>query len=116
MSGISNISGSTLTRTESIRQSIGVILSTPIGTRVMHREFGSDIFDLIDAPGHAATIQRLKAATAQALRKFEPRFRLSKADIDVSKDGECTITVSGYDTQGPAISNTLVVGRLSAGV
>lgn len=59
-----------------LRQSIAEILSTPIGSRVMRRDFGSLLPALIDQPGNAATAARLASAAASALMRWEPRIGL----------------------------------------
>ena len=68
-----------------LAQSIADILTTPIGTRVMRRDYGSALFELIDAPLNALTRLRLFAATADALRRWEPRLRLTRVKL---LDGE----------------------------
>lgn len=76
MDGINSNNGKRLGGIDHLRQSIRDILTTPIGSRVMLREYGSRIFDLIDAPMNRSTLLDLYAATADALQKWEPRFKL----------------------------------------
>ncbi len=64
-----------------IRQSIGDILSTPIGTRIARRDYGSLLPDLVDQPMNAIGRMRLMAATALAIQRWEPRVRLSAVAI-----------------------------------
>lgn len=73
--------GSTITELEHIRQSIGDILGTRIGTRLARREYGSNVPDLIDEPFHGPTTLRLYAATAMALMRWEPRIRLTRVQL-----------------------------------
>ncbi|MEN1450892.1 GPW/gp25 family protein, partial [Pseudomonas aeruginosa] len=47
--------GGAIDRLAHIRQSIAVILTTRIGTRVMRREYGSQLPELIDAPFNVTT-------------------------------------------------------------
>ena len=49
-SGMNASSGHAITDNEHIAQSIGDILLTPIGSRVMRRAYGSQLFNLIDQP------------------------------------------------------------------
>ncbi|MNP17787.1 Lysozyme [compost metagenome] len=49
-----------------IRQSVADILTTRIGTRVMRREYGSQLPDLIDQPFNAATRLLAYAAITSA--------------------------------------------------
>lgn len=64
-----------------IAQSVGDILTTPIGSRVMRREYGSLLPDLIDAPTNDTTRLQAYAATAMALMRWEPRIRLSRVQL-----------------------------------
>lgn len=78
MDGINNTNGKRLGGLDHLRQSIRDILTTPIGSRVMLRDYGSRIFDLIDAPMNRSTLLELYAATGEALAKWEPRFKLQE--------------------------------------
>ena len=80
MTGINNTTGKSLSGIAHLKQSINDILSTPIGSRVMRREYGSRLFELIDAPLNAETIIDLYAATAEALKRWEPRFELKSVN------------------------------------
>ncbi len=73
--------GGTIDRLAHIRQSIADILTTRIGSRVMRREYGSQLPELIDAPFNDTTRLQVYAATAMALMRWEPRIRLSRVQI-----------------------------------
>lgn len=66
---------------EAIRISIGEILMTPIGTRLMRRDFGSYIPRLLDQPLIAPTIILLYAAAAMAIMAHEDRVTLTHFDF-----------------------------------
>jgi phage baseplate assembly protein W len=83
MMGMNARTGKALSGDAHLAQSIADILSTPVGTRVMRRDYGSRVPDLIDAPGHAATRVQLYAATATALMRWEPRLRLTRVVLSV---------------------------------
>lgn len=76
MNGINNTTGKSLSGIAHLKQSITDILTTPLGSRVMRREYGSRLFELIDAPLNASTIIDFYSATAEALKRWEPRFAL----------------------------------------
>lgn len=57
-------------------QSIWVILTTRIGSRVMRRAFGSLVPELQDRNPTPRRIMQVYAVVAQALRDHEPGFRL----------------------------------------
>lgn len=78
---MNRITGSTITDLDHLKQSIGDILTTRIGTRLARREYGSQVPELIDQPFHGATTLRLYAATAMALMRWEPRLRLTRVQL-----------------------------------
>ena len=86
-----------------LRQSIAEILSTPIGSRVMRRDFGSLLPALIDQPGNASTVARVAAAAAAALMRWEPRLglvRITLAASDTPGRATVHITASLADLAG----------------
>lgn len=70
--------GERLGAIEHLRQSVGDILSTPIGSRVMRRTYGSLVPALIDQPDNLATQTRVYSAIASALMRWEPRLQIDK--------------------------------------
>ena len=80
---MSRTTGQRLDPLAHLRQSIGDILATPIGSRVMRREYGSQLADLIDWPLNSATRLQAYAATAMALMRWEPRIRLSRVQLNL---------------------------------
>lgn len=87
--GVDAVTGKPLTDWEHTRQSIDKILTTPIGSRVMRRDFGSELPDLVDTKMTQRQILRLYSAAAVALQKWEPRFvirrgKVTRADVSGS--------------------------------
>lgn len=84
-----------------VEQSIAVILTTPIGSRVMRREFGSELPELIDRPMNSETILAVYAATAQALARWEPRYALTGVEVvGTGETGTLGLRLRGdYDGQ-----------------
>ena len=64
-----------------IRQSIHDILTTPIGSRIMRREYGSRLADLIDQPTNEALILQCYRAIYTALLLWEKRIEISQIQI-----------------------------------
>lgn len=64
-----------------LRQSIADILTTPLGSRIQRRDYGSLLPELIDQPFNDETRLRLFGATATALMRWEPRVRVSHIDL-----------------------------------
>ena len=105
MNGINRLNGKSLTGLDHLRQSIIDIITTPIGTRVMRREYGSKVPELIDAPMNSSTIMYLYAAIAEALDKWEPRILLKRIElVDVTETGKCNLVITGdYLPNGVAV-------------
>ncbi len=80
-----------------LRQSIGDILTTPIGSRVMRREYGSLVPALIDKPDNLATQTRFFAAAASALMRWEPRLKVDRMAItrDPERQGRISLEITG---------------------
>ncbi|WP_241232791.1 GPW/gp25 family protein [Paracoccus haematequi] len=78
-----------------LAQSITDILSTPLGTRVMRRDYGSSLPELIDAPMNGETVVDVFAATAEALDRWEPRFRLSRVQVSAASAGDFELDLEG---------------------
>lgn len=94
--------GRALTELDHVAQSIADILSTPIGTRLMRRDYGSLLSELIDQPGNDATAVRIYAAIAGAIMKWEPRVRLSRVQLSAGlRMGQYVLDIKGlYTTIG----------------
>lgn len=105
MNGIDRTSGKRLSGQAHLRQSIQDILTTPLGTRVMRRDYGSRLFELVDAPVNAETIAEVYAATAEALDRWEPRLRLTNIDVQAVRGGHITLSLQGeYRPDGQLIT------------
>lgn len=108
MIGMSATDGKALSGTAHLAQSIADILSTPIGTRVMRRDYGSMLFELIDRPINGATRMLIHAATAVALRRWEPRLRLTRVVLSGdAATGSLAVAIEGVSTETVG-SNALV--------
>lgn len=70
--------GRALDGIDHLRQSVRDILTTPLGTRVMRRDYGSALPDLVDSNLTGLTLVQIYAATADALRRWEPRLRVTR--------------------------------------
>lgn len=92
--------GRTLSDLAHIRQSIRDILTTPIGSRVMRRDYGSLLPELIDQPLNGATLLRAQAATVLALARWEPRIRIDRVRFAHSADGALTIDMDASRIDG----------------
>ncbi len=98
MNGMST-SGKPISGLDHLRQSIADILTTPIGSRVMRRDYGSLLPSLIDQPQNNATTLRLYSAITSALMRWEPRIRLSRVSIEQIAPGKSELTVEGENVE-----------------
>lgn len=101
MSGMNATTGARLDDEAHIRQSVRDILTTPVGSRVMRRQYGSLIPDLIDHPGNAANRLRLMSATVMAVLRWEPRLAISQTSIDIDDAGNVVIDLDAVRRGGP---------------
>lgn len=70
-----------------LAQSILDILTTPKGSLVMLRDYGSDLPDIIDQPLNGETMVDAYLATAEALDLWEPRIDLARIQLVASRPG-----------------------------
>lgn len=100
LTGMSRTTGKPLSGDEHLAQSVQDIITTPLGTRPMRRDYGCLLPELIDRPLHRATGLLASMAIAMALARWEPRIKVRKvtltgdlasgqavASIDVSRTG-----------------------------
>jgi hypothetical protein len=93
MMGMNVTTGKNISGMEHIKQSVADILTTPIGSRVMRREYGSVLPALIDQPLNGATLLRAYAAVVVAINQFEPRIRLQRIVKLVNSEQPGTATL-----------------------
>ena len=95
MNGMNRSTGQMLSGVDHLRQSIEDILTTPIGSRVMGRDYGSRLYQLVDAPINRALLVEIYSATAEALLKWEPRFELTRVQVENITVGKIKIGLEG---------------------
>lgn len=79
-----------------VLQSIGMILSTPLRSRVMRREFGSELSDLIGRPMTPQIVLAVYAASALATAQWEPRFTLTGVEMgQATAEGRLSMIIYG---------------------
>lgn len=95
MIGIDATSGKSLDGIAHLRQSVRDILTTPLGSRVMLREYGSRLFQLVDAPINRSTLLEIYTASIEALERWEPRLRVTSVTASAASAGSVTLDVVG---------------------
>jgi phage baseplate assembly protein W len=78
-----------------IKQSITNILTTPIGSRIMRRDYGSRLFERIDQPINGDLIAEIYSDVVEALFTWEPRFEVEQVTVQSIEKGKITIDLIG---------------------
>ena len=97
MAGMCRQTGRLLEGWDHIAQSLGVIFTTRLGTRIERRSFGSVGPELQDRPGNDDTILDHYVAIAEAIDTFEPRVELNGfrlAYLDENGDSQIVVEVT----------------------
>jgi phage baseplate assembly protein W len=117
MIGMDRSNGTALSGLAHLTQSVHDILTTPLGSRIMRRDYGSLIPSLIDQPDNASTRVRLYAAVASALMRWEPRLKLKTVGlVSGQRPGQRIIDIDGvyYDSDRRAVIVSLQIDAMGA--
>lgn len=106
--GMNRNTGLGISDTEHVSQSMRDILLTPVGSRVMRREYGSLLSALIDMPQSPALRLQIMVACYSAIQKWEPRIRLTAISFETGDAGEMYVDITGMRTDtGASVSTTV---------
>ncbi|WP_339057407.1 GPW/gp25 family protein [Candidatus Regiella endosymbiont of Tuberolachnus salignus] len=94
--GMHRHSGNAISDRAHLRQSINDILITPLGSRVMRRDYGSLLSRLIDSPQSPTLQLKMKAAIYSALLRWENRITLNAITLTSAINGNMQIDLSGH--------------------
>lgn len=102
MSGMHASTGRRLDGLDHLRQSIADILTTPIGSRVMRREYGSLVPELLGLPMNDVTLLRLYSACVMAILRWEPRVSVTaiRRMLLTSQPGALLLEIEGKTRDG----------------
>lgn len=95
MIGMDRRTGLPLSGLDHLRQSIEVILTTPVGSRRMRPEFGSNLRRYVDLPVNDGWKSAVQAEVARALGRWEPRLRLERVRVVAVVGGQITLQLTG---------------------
>ncbi|MFM9269977.1 GPW/gp25 family protein [Halomonas elongata] len=106
MPGVDRTNGQRLEGLAHIRQSVADILTTPLGSRVMRRDYGSLLPELIDQPLHDTTLLQAYAASVMALIRWEPRIRVTaiRRRVSPTEPGQVVLEIVGITTDGDNVT------------
>ena len=110
MVGMNRWTGAPIDGWEDVEQSVQDIVTTPIGTRVMRRDYGCNLGPLLDQPGSQQRLAAVTMAIVVALNRWEPRFQLTNiAIVSASMTGVFEIDMRGvYFPRGHLGDRTIV--------
>lgn len=111
MIGMNANTGRAIGGLDHLYQSIGQILTTPRGSRLQRRAFGSPLLELVDAPNNMATRLRVYAGIATALMRQEPRLQLRRVGLsEITNSGSAVFDIEGVaDATGQAIATRVAL-------
>jgi hypothetical protein len=106
MTGMNAQTGRRLEGLEHIQQSVRDILTTPLGSRVMRRDYGSLLPELIDMPLNDATLLQAYAASVMALIRWEPRIRVTaiRRTVSATQPGAAVLEIEGQTAAGQPLT------------
>lgn len=118
MIGMDRHTGAAIAGTDHLNQSIDDILSTPLGTRIGRRDYGSLVPQQLDQPNNPAGRIRIFAAAAQALMRQEGRARISRVALSPGVEPhQAVLTITGRRTDvanAPDFTAISIIRALSA--
>jgi len=114
MIGMDRHTGRALSGDAHLAQSITDILTTPTGTLVMQRDYGSDLPDIIDQPLNGQTTIDAYQAVAEALDLWEPRISIERVQIAVARPGYSEIDLTMESADGEEGTSLPIIVRAVA--
>ena len=104
MIGVDRRTGQPLSGLDHLKQSIEDILTTPLGSRRMRPDYGSNLRRFVDMPVNEGWKSAVQAEVARALGRWEPRIRLERVQVVSVVGGQI-----GLQLAGQYLGNTAVV-------
>jgi len=80
--------------TDKITENVRVVLSTRRGERLMSREFGTTLHQLVHEPNDGALGRLITKQARDALLQLEPRIVVTS--LDIRQDGACVVLDIAY--------------------
>ena len=113
---MSRQNGTELSEIDHIRQSIEDIISTPIGSRLMRRDYGTQVANLLDQPTSEALYLKSYSTIYSAILRWEPRVQINQLYISEVNEGQTVLNLEGTLAQSGQSLNMnipLLVGGLT---
>lgn len=107
---MSRYNGSELTELDDINQSLEDIATTPIGSRLMRREYGTLLASLIDQPTGEALYLKIYSTLYTAYVRWEDRIDINQINVAELKKGQLILDIVGIlKTTGNQVSLSVPV-------
>ncbi|RII79121.1 GPW/gp25 family protein [Pseudomonas monteilii] len=104
MIGVDRRTGQPLSGLDHLKQSIEDILTTPLGSRRMRPDYGSNLRRFVDLPVNEGWKSAVQAEVARALGRWEPRVQLERVKVVSVLEGQI-----GLELTGQYLGNSAVV-------
>lgn len=95
MIGVDRRTGQPLSGLDHLKQSIEDILTTPLGSRRMRPDYGSNLRRFVDLPVNDGWKSAVQAEVARALGRWEPRLRLERVQVVSIVGGQIGLLLTG---------------------
>ena len=79
---------------ENVEHSLQVLLMTRVGERVMRRDFGSRLGELVFRPGSEQNLREIEREVRAAIARWEPRVDVLDVRAEADADDATHVTVS----------------------
>ncbi|MNJ51080.1 Lysozyme [compost metagenome] len=103
MIGMDRRTGQSVSGLAHLRQSIEDILATPVGSRRMRPEYGSQLRRYVDLPVNEGWKSAVQAEVARSLGRWEPRLKLERVRVTAVVGGQITLQLTGQYLGNSAI-------------
>ena len=95
MIGMDRHTGQPISGIAHLRQCIGDILGTPLGSRRHRPDYGSKLRSYVDLPVNAGWKSSVQAEAARALMAWEPRLELESVRVLAVLGGKIEMSLGG---------------------
>ena len=107
---MSRYNESVLTEIEHIKQSLEDIATTPIGSRLMRRDYGTLLANLIDQPISEVLYLKIYSTLYTAYVRWEDRIDISEMNVADINNGQLILDIVGFlKTNGNEINMSIPV-------
>jgi phage baseplate assembly protein W len=78
---------------DSVRQSIQVILRTRAGEQLRRPQFGAGLVNFLEEPNTVTTRRQIQDLIAQSLTQWEPRIQLERVGVEEVADEPASVRI-----------------------